>query len=65
MKKLTTAEKDVAALLVAGLTNSQIAEKLNISVPTVKRHLTNIYAKLNVSGRIQAAIILFKNRINQ
>ena len=38
-------------LVAAGLANEAIAERLYISVRTVERHLSNIYAKLGVSGK--------------
>jgi LuxR family maltose regulon positive regulatory protein len=41
-------------LVAGGGTNSQIAETLVISVNTVKKHLTHIFSKLEVSNRTQA-----------
>ena len=54
--RLTEREFNVISLVVEGLTNSQIAEKLHISVHTVKAHLEAIYDKFGVSNRVQAAI---------
>ena len=54
--RLTEREFNVISLVVDGLTNSQIAEKLHISVHTVKAHLEAIYDKFGVSNRVQAAI---------
>jgi LuxR family maltose regulon positive regulatory protein len=51
---LTGRELEVLRLIVAGLTNQEIADQLVISVATVKRHITNIYGKLGVSHRTQA-----------
>jgi LuxR family maltose regulon positive regulatory protein len=51
---LTGREFEVLRLIVAGLTNQEIADQLVISVATVKRHITNIYGKLVVSHRTQA-----------
>lgn len=48
---LSEAEKRVATLVAAGLTNRQIASRLSVTVSTVEQHLTRIYRKLNVSGR--------------
>ena len=42
-------------LLAAGLTNSQIAERLTLSTYTVQAHLRSIYSKLGVSTRVAAA----------
>jgi len=50
----TEREREVLRLVVDGLSNTQIAEKLFVSVGTVKTHVHNIYGKLNVEGRFQA-----------
>lgn len=52
---LTPREREVLALLAAGLTNKQIAAKLIISPQTVKKHAGSIYGKLDVHGRTEAA----------
>jgi LuxR family maltose regulon positive regulatory protein len=53
---LTDREAEILELLAAGLTNLEIAEKLVISAGTVKKHASNIYGKLGVSSRTEAAI---------
>jgi non-specific serine/threonine protein kinase len=50
---LTKREREVAALVFEGLTNSQIARRLVISSRTVDAHVASIYAKLGVSSRVQ------------
>lgn len=53
--KLSARELEVLLLTARAMSNSQIATHLHISEGTVKRHLTNIYAKLGVSSRSDAA----------
>ena len=48
---LTTREVEVVRLVAAGLNNAELADALYISVPTVKRHLTNILGKLGLPSR--------------
>lgn len=51
---LSSRELEVLSLVAKGGSNAQIASNLFISEGTVKRHLTNIYAKLNVASRMDA-----------
>jgi pimeloyl-ACP methyl ester carboxylesterase/DNA-binding CsgD family transcriptional regulator len=48
---LSARELEVLELVAAGLTNEAIAERLFLSVRTVERHLSNVYAKLRLSGK--------------
>ena len=57
IEPLTTREVEVLKLIKAGCSNQDIAEQLVISIPTVKRHISNIYAKLGVKSRTQAVAI--------
>ena len=52
---LTAREQDVLNLMAAGLTNREIGDELVISPQTVKKHAANIYGKLGVSNRTEAA----------
>jgi ATP/maltotriose-dependent transcriptional regulator MalT len=54
---LTIREMEVLRLIEAGCSNQDIAGNLFISIPTVKRHISNIYAKLGVKSRTQAVAI--------
>lgn len=54
VEALTAREMEVLQLIAAGHTNRAIAQRLVITVRTVKKHASNIYGKLNVSNRTQA-----------
>ncbi|HEX3214278.1 MAG TPA: LuxR C-terminal-related transcriptional regulator [Actinomycetota bacterium] len=58
---LTGREAEVLALVAAGRTNREIAASLVLSHKTVARHLSNIFAKLEVSSRTQAAAYAFEH----
>ncbi len=53
---LTPRQVEILALVAVGATNEQIADKLCISPQTVKSHLYNIFKKINVPNRVQAAL---------
>ncbi|RCX15478.1 LuxR family two component transcriptional regulator [Anaerobacterium chartisolvens] len=60
---LTAREIEVLELIAEGMINKEIAKELYISEKTVKNHVSNIFKKLNVSDRTQAAIYAFKHNI--
>jgi NarL family two-component system response regulator LiaR len=60
---LTDRESEVLSLLVQGLNNSQIAEKLVISIATSKFHVSNILSKLSASSRTEAVSIALQNHL--
>lgn len=60
---LTSREIEVLELIAEGMINKEIAKQLYISEKTVKNHVSNIFKKLNVSDRTQAAIYAFKNNL--
>lgn len=53
---MTAREREVLRLVVDGLANKQIARRLDISERTVKAHLTNVFQRLGVRDRTQAAL---------
>lgn len=57
---LTSTEKEITALVYKGFTNAEIAEMRSITLSTVKRHVYNIFKKLDVSNRIEM-VHLIKN----
>jgi DNA-binding CsgD family transcriptional regulator len=52
---LTPVERDVVGLVAQGRTNAEIGQRLFISVNTVKKHLSHVYAKVDVAGRADLA----------
>ncbi len=56
LKKLTPREGEMLAQLALGLSNKEIARKLDVAESTVKIHLQSILKKLGVNNRVQAAI---------
>ncbi|WP_062428277.1 LuxR C-terminal-related transcriptional regulator [Herbidospora daliensis] len=59
---LTAQESTVAGLVVAGLTNKEIARRLTLSVKTVEYHLSNVFAKLGVSSRTALVALLVRGQ---
>jgi len=57
-RALTTREKQILKLVVAGLTNSQIAGELFLAESTVKSHLSSAFGKLGVSSRSEAVAMI-------
>ena len=62
-EKLTRREIEVLKLLAEGLFNKEIAYKLSISEKTVKNHVSNIFKKIGVFDRTQAAVYAIKHNI--
>ena len=58
---LTRREKEVLALIVEGLSNDQIAERLLISPATVRHHVSSCFSKLGASNRAHAAALAVEN----
>jgi two-component system, NarL family, response regulator LiaR len=60
---LSERECEVLALLGQGFSNRQIADELYLSVNTVKTHVANVFGKLGVSNRTQAARVAIQHRL--
>lgn len=61
--QLTEREKEVLLLIAKGYTNQEIANHLFITLKTVKTHVSNILAKLEVNDRTQATIYAFQHHL--
>ncbi len=60
---LTEREREVLALMIEGLNNTQIAGRLTVSPSTIKSHVSSILAKLGVASRTEAVTLALRNRI--
>lgn len=60
---LTERERDVLALMIEGLNNTQIAGRLHVSPSTIKSHVSNILSKLGVASRTEAVTLALRNNI--
>ena len=58
---LTNRELEVLNLVVFGKNNLEIAKELNVSVHTAKAHVSSIFEKMSVDGRVQAAVKAVQN----
>jgi two-component system nitrate/nitrite response regulator NarL len=55
-RRLTGREVEIIELIGEGLSNKQIARRLDIELPTVKNHVHNILAKLSLNSRVEAVV---------
>jgi NarL family two-component system response regulator LiaR len=62
-EELTNREQEILLLIAQGMSNQEIADELFITLKTVKTHVSNILAKLEVEDRTQAAIYAFKHEL--
>jgi NarL family two-component system response regulator LiaR len=60
---LTEREREVLALLIEGLSNTQIAARLGVSSSTIKSHVSNILSKLGVASRTEAVTLALRSHI--
>ncbi len=60
---LTEREREVLALMVEGLNNTQIAGKMTVSPSTIKSHVSHILAKLFVTSRTEAVTLALRNHL--
>jgi len=60
---LTPREREVLALLVEGLSNPEIAERLTVSYSTARAHVSNILCKLGVSNRAEAVALALRRKL--
>ena len=63
LNSLTKRELEILSQVASGMFNKEIAVNLSISERTVKNHLSNIFKKIDVSDRTQAAVFAIRNNI--
>jgi ATP/maltotriose-dependent transcriptional regulator MalT len=63
LDRLSPRELQVLELTALGLTNTELGERLDISVHGVKYHLATIYRKLGVANRTEAVAVHFRGRV--
>lgn len=63
LEKLTKRELQVLKLVAIGKLNRQVAEEMEISERTVKNHVSNIFKKIDVKDRTQAAVFAIRNNL--
>lgn len=61
LEEMTRREKEILISIANGCSNMDIAQKLNISERTVKNHITNLFKKIGVKDRTQAAVFAIRN----
>lgn len=64
-EKLSPREKDIIALLAKGVSNKEMAHKLNVAESTIKIHVQNILKKLHLTSRVQAAVYAVEHGLVQ
>jgi len=62
-EQLTDREREVLKCMVAGFNNNEIAEKLFVSLGTVKFHISNIFNKLGVDSRVEAVKLAIEQKL--
>jgi two-component system, NarL family, response regulator DevR len=62
-QRLTPREQEVLQALASGLSDSEIAERLNVSIGTVRNHFVSIFNKLGVHSRLQALVFALRQRV--
>ena len=63
ISQLTAREREIVALVGEGLVNKDIAKRIGVTEKTVRNHLTTVYSKLHVTGRLPLALFAVQNNL--
>jgi DNA-binding CsgD family transcriptional regulator len=63
VSSLSPREREVLSMTSLGLTNQQVADRLNVTVHAVKFHLASSYRKLGVTNRTEAAVVYLRGEL--
>ncbi len=61
LRELTAREREIVSLVTEGLRNEDVARKIGVSEKTVRNHLTAVFQKLGVSGRLELVVYAFSH----
>jgi NarL family two-component system response regulator LiaR len=62
---LSDREREVLALMVKGLNNTEIASRLVVSLSTVKQHVSHIFSKLGITNRAEAVALAVRYHLDR
>ncbi|MGD8814328.1 MAG: response regulator transcription factor [Anaerolineales bacterium] len=60
---MTPREREVLTLIVEGMSNPEISERLHISIGTTRTHVSNVLSKLGVSNRAEAIALALRTKL--
>jgi two-component system nitrate/nitrite response regulator NarL len=62
LSELSEREREVLSLVAQGMTNREIGERVHLAEKTIKHHMTNILGKLHVRSRVEAALLVTREK---
>jgi DNA-binding NarL/FixJ family response regulator len=65
LSELTDREKEILTLVAEGLTNREVGAQLHLAEKTIKHYMTNVLQKLHVRSRVEAALLMQKQKLGE